>query len=131
MRRAGRGSAGRWRFPSIQRCFCPEVIWLIGCRHETDKSGNRSYRAPTDKTGHDTSDNTILRRWCTRRTERGSERRWSFPSSTTSATASTASSSTVSSHIKSFGKSQSPHKSVNLFSILVMIKDKLSDLCGN
>jgi len=27
----------------------------------TDKSDNRSYRAPTDKTDNDTTDNTILR----------------------------------------------------------------------
>ena len=33
--------------------------------------------------------------------------------------------------IKSFCKSQFPHKSVNLFFISVMIKDKLTDLCGN
>ena len=31
----------------------------------------------------------------------------------------------------SFGKSQFPHKSVNIFFILVMIKDKLTDLSGN
>ena len=28
--------------------------------HETDKSDNRSYRAPSDKTGNDKTDNTIL-----------------------------------------------------------------------
>ena len=33
--------------------------------------------------------------------------------------------------IKLFCKSQFPHKSVNLFFILVIIKDKLTDLCGN
>ena len=33
-------------------------------------------------------------------------------------------------YIKSFCKSQFPLKSVNLFSILVMIKDKLMDFCG-
>ena len=33
--------------------------------------------------------------------------------------------------IKSFCKSQFPHKSVNLFFILVIIKDKLTNLCGN
>ena len=29
------------------------------------------------------------------------------------------------------GKSQSPHKSVNLFFVIVIITDKLTDLCGN
>ena len=33
--------------------------------------------------------------------------------------------------IKSFCKSPFPHKSVNLFFILVTIKDKLTNLCGN
>ena len=33
--------------------------------------------------------------------------------------------------MKSFWKSQYPHTSVNLFFILVMIKDKLTDLYGN
>jgi hypothetical protein len=33
--------------------------------------------------------------------------------------------------IKSFCKSQFLHKSVNLFFILVIMKDKLKDLCGN
>ena len=33
--------------------------------------------------------------------------------------------------IKSFCRSQFPHKSVNSFLILVMIKDELTDLCGN
>ena len=33
--------------------------------------------------------------------------------------------------IKSFCKSQFPHKSVNLFFILIIIKDKLTNLCGN
>jgi hypothetical protein len=33
--------------------------------------------------------------------------------------------------MKSFGKSPFPHKSVNLFLILVMIKDKMTDFCGN
>ena len=33
--------------------------------------------------------------------------------------------------VKSFCKSQFPHKSVNLFVILVMIKDKLTDLWGS
>ena len=33
--------------------------------------------------------------------------------------------------IKSFCKSQFPHKFVNLFFILVMMKDKLMDSCGN
>jgi len=33
--------------------------------------------------------------------------------------------------IKSFCKSQFPHKSVNLLFILVIIKDNLTDLCGN
>jgi len=32
---------------------------------------------------------------------------------------------------KSFCTSRFPHKSINLFSVLVMIKDKLTDLCGN
>jgi len=32
--------------------------------------------------------------------------------------------------IKSFGKSQFPHKSVNLFFILVIVKDTLTDLWG-
>ena len=32
---------------------------------------------------------------------------------------------------KSFGKSQFPHKFVNSFFILVIIKDKLTDLWGN
>jgi len=31
----------------------------------------------------------------------------------------------------SFCKGQIPHKSVNFFVILVMMKDKLTDLCGN
>ena len=31
----------------------------------------------------------------------------------------------------SFRTSQFPHKSVNLFFILVMIKDELTDWCGN
>ena len=33
--------------------------------------------------------------------------------------------------IKSFNKRQFPHKSVNLFLILVMIKDKSTDLWGS
>ena len=33
--------------------------------------------------------------------------------------------------IKSFCESQSPHKSVNLFFTLVIIKNKLTNLCGN
>ena len=33
--------------------------------------------------------------------------------------------------IKSFCKSQFPHKPVNLFSILVIIKNNLTDLCRN
>ena len=33
--------------------------------------------------------------------------------------------------IKSFCKSQLPHQSVNLSIILVIIKDKMTDLCGN
>ena len=33
--------------------------------------------------------------------------------------------------MNSFCKSQFPHKSVNLFFILVTIKDKLTDLCGS
>ena len=33
--------------------------------------------------------------------------------------------------ITSFCKSQFPHKSVNLSSIITSIKDKLTDLCGN
>jgi len=33
--------------------------------------------------------------------------------------------------MKSFFKSQFPHKSVNLFFILVIRKDKLTDLCWN
>ena len=33
--------------------------------------------------------------------------------------------------IKSFGKSQFPHKSVNLSSVINNIKNKLTDLCGN
>jgi hypothetical protein len=33
--------------------------------------------------------------------------------------------------IKSSCKSQFPYKSVNLFFVLVTIKDKLTDLCGN
>ena len=33
--------------------------------------------------------------------------------------------------IKSFSKSQFPHKFVNLFFILVMIKDKSTNLYGN
>jgi len=33
---------------------------LISYRHETGKSDNRSYRAPTDKTGNDKTDNKIL-----------------------------------------------------------------------
>ena len=33
--------------------------------------------------------------------------------------------------IKTFCKGQCPHKSVNSFLILVIIKDKLTDLCGN
>jgi len=32
---------------------------------------------------------------------------------------------------KTFGKNQFPYKSVFVFFILVMIKDKLTDLCGN
>ena len=35
---------------------------LTSYRHETDKSDNRSYRVPTDKTGNDETDNSILRR---------------------------------------------------------------------
>ena len=35
------------------------------------------------------------------------------------------------SFIKSFSRCQFPHKSVNLFFILVMIKEKLTDLWGN
>jgi len=31
---------------------------LINFRHKTDKSDNRSYRAPTDKTGNAKTDNT-------------------------------------------------------------------------
>ena len=33
---------------------------LISYPHETDKSDNRSYRAPTDKTDNDKTDNTTL-----------------------------------------------------------------------
>ena len=33
--------------------------------------------------------------------------------------------------LKSFCKSHFPHKSVNLLFVLVMIKIKLTDLCGN
>ena len=33
--------------------------------------------------------------------------------------------------IKSFGKSQLPHKSVNVYLILVMVKGELTDLLGN
>jgi len=33
--------------------------------------------------------------------------------------------------MKSFGKDQFPHKSIDLFFILVMIKNKLMDFCGN
>ena len=33
--------------------------------------------------------------------------------------------------IKSFCKSQFPHEFVNLFLILVIIKDNFTDLCGN
>ena len=33
--------------------------------------------------------------------------------------------------IKSFRKSQFPHKSVNLFFILLMIKEKSTEFCGN
>ena len=33
--------------------------------------------------------------------------------------------------LKSFRKSHFPHKSVNLFFILVMVKDKLTDLWGS
>ena len=33
--------------------------------------------------------------------------------------------------IKSFCKSQFPHKSVNLFFILVKMRDTLTHLCGN
>jgi len=33
--------------------------------------------------------------------------------------------------LKSFCKRQFPHKSVNVFSALVMIKDKLTNLCEN
>ena len=33
--------------------------------------------------------------------------------------------------IMSFGKSQLPHKFVKLFLRLVIVKDKLTDLCGN
>ena len=33
--------------------------------------------------------------------------------------------------MKSFYKSRFPHKSVNLFSVLVIVKDDLTNLCGN
>ena len=33
--------------------------------------------------------------------------------------------------MKPFCKSQFPHKSINLFSILVIVKDKLTDLWGS
>ena len=33
--------------------------------------------------------------------------------------------------IKSFGKSQFPHKSANVSFIITNIKNKLTDLCGN
>ena len=33
--------------------------------------------------------------------------------------------------IRSFRKSQFPHKFVNLYFILVIINDELTDLCGN
>ena len=33
--------------------------------------------------------------------------------------------------IKSFRKSQFPDKSINLFFMLVMMKDKLTNVCGN
>ena len=33
--------------------------------------------------------------------------------------------------MKSFFKSQFPHNSVNLFSIFAIVKDDLTDLCGN
>ena len=33
--------------------------------------------------------------------------------------------------IKSFGKSEFPHKYVNLFLIITNTKDRMTDLCGN
>ena len=59
MAEADKGAARTPEISISPRKQSPEP-WLISYRHETDQSDNRSYRAPTDKTDNDKTDNTIL-----------------------------------------------------------------------